>query len=90
MHEHDSALFGWMSDNGDPDNFADVLLMQQHKTGSNAALVQIKSQICWYKSKLTSSPAGRAKLWPGAGDFLSPGAVDCARKRKTFYATLAT
>jgi len=36
--EHDSALFGWMSDNGDPDNFADVLLgCNSIKTGSNAA-----------------------------------------------------
>lgn len=24
--EHDSALYGWMSDNGDPDNFAGTLL----------------------------------------------------------------
>jgi ABC-type oligopeptide transport system substrate-binding subunit len=24
--EHDSALYGWMSDNGDPDNFANTLL----------------------------------------------------------------
>ena len=36
--EHDTALFGWMSDNGDPDNFADVLLgCDSIKTGSNAA-----------------------------------------------------
>lgn len=36
--EHDSALFGWMSDNGDPDNFAGTLLSCDNiKTGSNVA-----------------------------------------------------
>lgn len=36
--EHDTALYGWMSDNGDPDNFADVLLScDSIQSGSNAA-----------------------------------------------------
>ncbi|WP_236715246.1 ABC transporter substrate-binding protein, partial [Salmonella enterica] len=36
--EHDTALYGWMSDNGDPDNFADVLLRcDSIQSGSNAA-----------------------------------------------------
>ncbi|EOB12831.1 Periplasmic dipeptide transport protein [Nosema bombycis CQ1] len=36
--EHDSALFGWMSDNGVPDNFAGTLLScDNFKTGSNVA-----------------------------------------------------
>ncbi|MED5627001.1 ABC transporter substrate-binding protein, partial [Enterobacter hormaechei] len=70
--EHDSALFGWMSDNGDPDNFADVLLgCNRIKTGSNVArwwdtgydeLVQ--------KANLTSTPDERAKPYGGAQAFV--------------------
>jgi hypothetical protein len=42
----------------------------------------------WYKSEADQQP-GRAReaLWPGAGDFLSAGAVDCLANGKTFYAT---
>jgi len=88
--EHDSALFGWMSDNGDPDNFADVLLgCNSIKTGSNAArwcdkgyddLVQ--------KAKLTSSPAERAKLYGQAQEIFYQQAPWIALANgKTFYAT---
>jgi ABC-type transport system substrate-binding protein len=59
--EHDSALFGWMSD-GDPDNFADVLLgCNSIKTGSNAARWCDKGyDSLVQKAKLTSNPAERA------------------------------
>jgi len=88
--EHDSALFGWMSDNGDPDNFADVLLgCNSIKTGSNAArwcdkgydeLVQ--------KAKLTSTPADRAKLYGQAQEIFYQQAPWIALANgKTFYAT---
>ncbi|MFX4316181.1 ABC transporter substrate-binding protein, partial [Enterobacter sp. 63] len=88
--EHDSALFGWMSDNGDPDNFADVLLgCNSIKTGSNAArwcdkgydgLVQ--------KAKLTSNPAERAKLYSQAQEIFYQQAPWIALANgKTFYAT---
>lgn len=88
--EHDSALFGWMSDNGDPDNFADVLLgCDSIKTGSNAArwcdkgyddLVQ--------KAKLTSDPAARAKLYSQAQEIFYQQAPWIALANgKTFYAT---
>ncbi|EPQ9956131.1 ABC transporter substrate-binding protein [Enterobacter hormaechei] len=88
--EHDSALFGWMSDNGDPDNFADVLLgCNSIKTGSNAArwcdkgydeLVQ--------KAKLTSNPDERAKLYGQAQEIFYQQAPWIALANgKTFYAT---
>jgi dipeptide transport system substrate-binding protein len=88
--EHDSALFGWMSDNGDPDNFADVLLgCNSIKTGSNAArwcdkgydgLVQ--------KAKLTSDPTERAKLYGQAQEIFYQQAPWIALANgKTFYAT---
>ena len=80
--EHDSALFGWMSDNGDPDNFADVLLgCNSIKTGSNAARWCDKGyDSLVQKAKLTSNPC--EALWPGAGDFLPAGAVDRTGKRQ--------
>ncbi|MFE4110150.1 MULTISPECIES: ABC transporter substrate-binding protein [Kosakonia] len=88
--EHDTALFGWMSDNGDPDNFADVLLgCNSIKTGSNAArwcdkgydgLVQ--------KAKLTADPATRAKLYGQAQEIFYQQAPWIALANgKTFYAT---
>lgn len=82
--EHDSALFGWMSDNGDPDNFADVLLgCDSIKTGSNAARWCDKGyDDLVKKAKLTSNPGERAKLYSRAGDLLCPCTVDCAGERQ--------
>lgn len=88
--EHDTALFGWMSDNGDPDNFAEVLLgCNSIKTGSNAArwcdktydgLVQ--------RARLTSVPAERAKLYGQAQEIFYQQAPWIALANgKTFYAT---
>ena len=88
--EHDTALFGWMSDNGDPDNFADVLLgCNSIKTGSNAArwcdkgyddLVQ--------KAKRVSKPEERAQLYQQAQDIFYQQAPWIALANgKTFYAT---
>lgn len=88
--EHDTALFGWMSDNGDPDNFADVLLgCNSIKTGSNAArwcdkeydgLVQ--------KAKLVADPQARAKLYGQAQEIFYQQAPWIALANgKTFYAT---
>ena len=80
--EHDSALFGWMSDNGDPDNFADVLLgaIASKPATLHAGVIRIMMPV--QKAKLTSNPDDRAKLYSRAGDFLSAGAVDCAGKRQ--------
>lgn len=88
--EHDTALFGWMSDNGDPDNFAEVLLgCNSIKTGSNAArwcdktydgLVQ--------QARLTSIPAERAKLYAQSQEIFYQQAPWIALANgKTFYAT---
>ncbi|KAI3490125.1 hypothetical protein L1887_45582 [Cichorium endivia] len=88
--EHDSALFGWMSDNGDPDNFADVLLgCNSIKTGSNAARWCDKGyDALVQKAKLTSSPAERAKLYGQAQEIFYQQAPWIALANgKTFYAT---
>ncbi len=62
--EHDSALYGWMSDNGDPDNFAGTLLSCDNiQTGSNAARWCDKSYDALVKKALlVSDPQARAKL----------------------------
>ncbi len=77
--EHDSALFGWMSDNGDPDNFADVLLgCNSIKTGSNAARWCDKGMMSWCKGQTDQQPGRTCEaVWTGTGDFLSAGTVDC-------------
>lgn len=50
--EHDTALFGWMSDNGDPDNFADVLLgCDSIKPDLTPRAGAIKSIIRWLKRR---------------------------------------
>lgn len=88
--EHDSALFGWMSDNGDPDNFADVLLgCDSIKTGSNAARWCDKGyDDLVKKAKLTSDPADRAKLYSQAQEIFYQQAPWIALANgKTFYAT---
>jgi ABC-type transport system substrate-binding protein len=66
--EHDSALFGWMSDNGDPDNFANTLLSCDNiKTGSNVARWCDKSYDALVKQAiLVSDPQARAKLYAQA------------------------
>jgi ABC-type transport system substrate-binding protein len=88
--EHDSALFGWMSDNGDPDNFADVLLgCNSIKTGSNAARWCDKGyDALVQKAKLTSNPGERAKLYSQAQEIFYQQAPWIALANgKTFYAT---
>ncbi len=88
--EHDSALFGWMSDNGDPDNFADVLLgCNSIKTGSNAARWCNKDyDALVQKAKLTSNPDDRAKLYSQAQEIFYQQAPWIALANgKTFYAT---
>lgn len=88
--EHSSALFGWMSDNGDPDNFADTLLgCGSIDSGSNAARWCDKSyDALTQKAKLTSDPAARAKLYEQAQEIFSQQApwIPLANG-KTFYAT---
>ncbi|MCF2479078.1 hypothetical protein LZ682_18100 [Klebsiella pneumoniae] len=66
--EHDSALYGWMSDNGDPDNFAGTLLSCDNiQTGSNAARWCDKSYDALVKKALlVSDPQARAKLYEQA------------------------
>lgn len=88
--EHDSALFGWMSDNGDPDNFADVLLgCDSIETGSNAARWCDKTYDGLVKkAKLTSVPEDRAKLYSQAQEvFYQQAPWIALANGKTFYAT---
>ena len=88
--EHDTALFGWMSDNGDPDNFADTLLgCDSVKTGSNAARWCDKPyDDLVKKAKLVSDPAERAKLYGQAQDiFYKQAPWIPLANGKTFYAT---
>ncbi|MCS5873463.1 hypothetical protein LN650_14885 [Klebsiella pneumoniae subsp. pneumoniae] len=65
---NDSALYGWMSDNGDPDNFAGTLLSCDNiQTGSNAARWCDKSYDALVKKALlVSDPQARAKLYEQA------------------------
>lgn len=88
--EHDSALYGWMSDNGDPDNFADVLLgCNSIKTGSNAARWCDKEyDSAVQQAKLTSDPAKRAALYTQAQTiFYQQAPWITLANGKTFYAT---
>lgn len=88
--EHDTALFGWMSDNGDPDNFADVLLgCNSVKTGSNAARWCDKGyNDLVEKAKLVSDPAERVKLYGQAQEIFHQQAPWIALANgKTFFAT---
>ncbi|MBK0016792.1 ABC transporter substrate-binding protein [Kosakonia cowanii] len=88
--EHDTALFGWMSDNGDPDNFADTLLgCDSVKTGSNAARWCDKPyDDLVKKAKLVSDPAERAKLYGQAQDiFYKQAPWIPLANGITFYAT---
>ncbi|MDF7760561.1 ABC transporter substrate-binding protein [Kosakonia cowanii] len=88
--EHDTALFGWMSDNGDPDNFADTLLgCDSVKTGSNAARWCDKPyDDLVKKAKLVSDPAERAKLYGQAQEiFYKQAPWIPLANGKTFYAT---
>ena len=88
--EHDTALFGWMSDNGDPDNFADVLLgCDSIKTGSNAARWCDKEyNSLVQKAKLVSKPEERAALYQQSQEIFYQQAPWIALANgKTFYAT---
>ncbi|WP_052283370.1 ABC transporter substrate-binding protein [Kluyvera genomosp. 1] len=88
--EHDSALYGWMSDNGDPDNFANTLLgCDSIKSGSNAARWCNKEYDGLVKKALVvSDPAKRAALYGQAQEIYyqqAPWIV--LANGKTFYAT---
>lgn len=88
--EHDTALFGWMSDNGDPDNFAGTLLgCGSIQTGSNAARWCNKAYDGLVKKALLeSSPAKRAALYGQAQEIYYQQAPWIALANgKTFYAT---
>jgi ABC-type oligopeptide transport system substrate-binding subunit len=76
--EHDSALFGWMSDNGDPDNFAGTLLSCDNiKTGSNVARWCDKSYDALVKKAiLVSDPQARAGLYARRRRFFSSRPLD--------------
>ncbi|TCL02886.1 ABC transporter substrate-binding protein [Sodalis ligni] len=88
--EHATALFGWMSDNGDPDNFANTLLgCDSVKSGSNAAFwcdKQYDSLI--QQARIISDPAQRAALYKQAQQVFHRQApwIPLANG-KTFYAT---
>ena len=88
--EHDSALYGWMSDNGDPDNFAGTLLSCDNiQTGSNAARWCDKSYDALVKKALlVSDPQARAKLYEQAQEiFYQQAPWITLATGKTFYAT---
>ncbi len=88
--EHASALYGWMSDNGDPDNFAATLLScDSIKSGSNAAHWCDKQyDALVMKAKLTSDPAARARLYQQAQTiFYQQAPWLTLANGKTFYAT---
>ncbi len=88
--EHDTALFGWMSDNGDPDNFADTLLgCNSVKSGSNAARWCDKAYDGpVQQAKLTSDPVKRAALYAQAQEvFYAQAPWIPLANGKTFYAT---
>lgn len=88
--EHGSALYGWMSDNGDPDNFANTLLgCDSIKTGSNAARWCNKEYDGLVKKALVvSDPAKRAALYEQAQEIYYQQAPWIALANgKTFYAT---
>lgn len=88
--EHDSALYGWMSDNGDPDNFANTLLgCDSIKSGSNAARWCNKEYDGLMKKALGESvPAKRAALYGQAQEIFYQQAPWIALANgKTFYAT---
>ncbi|CAH6660725.1 ABC transporter substrate-binding protein [Pseudocitrobacter vendiensis] len=88
--EHDTALFGWMSDNGDPDNFAGTLLgCGSIKSGSNAARWCNKEYDgVVKKALLASDPAKRAALYGKAQAIYFQQAPWIALANgKTFYAT---
>ncbi len=88
--EHSTALFGWMSDNGDPDNFADVLLScDSVKSGSNVARWCDKGyDDLVKKALLISDPAKRAALYTQAQEiFYQQAPWVTLANGKTFYAT---
>ncbi|MEO3988614.1 ABC transporter substrate-binding protein [Pseudocitrobacter cyperus] len=88
--EHDTALFGWMSDNGDPDNFAGTLLgCGSIESGSNAARWCNKAyDERVKKALLDSDPAKRAALYTEAQEIFYQQAPWIALANgKTFYAT---
>ena len=88
--EHDSALYGWMSDNGDPDNFANTLLgCDNIATGSNAARWCDKTYDGLVKKALVESePSKRIALYQQAQEIFAQQAPWIALANgKTFYAT---
>ena len=88
--EYDTALFGWMSDNGDPDNFADVLLgCHSIKSGSNAARWCNKAyDNLVQQAKRISDPQARATLYRQAQEiFYQQAPWISLAHGKTFFAT---
>ncbi len=65
--EQQSALYGWMSDNGDPDNFATLLNCAGVQTGANVARWCDSSyDKLIHQAISVSVPAERAKLYQQA------------------------
>lgn len=88
--EHDAALYGWLTDNGDPDNFAQALLScNSIKSGSNIAR--------WCDSgydklvrqgRLVTDRAARLALYKQAQEiFYQQAPWIPIANGKTFYAT---
>lgn len=87
--EQHSALYGWVSDNGDPDNFATLLGCDGVQSGANVARWCDKSYDSLIKQAIAvSTPAERGKLYQQAQEVFAKQAPWLPLANgKVFYAT---
>ncbi|HGM6860486.1 TPA: ABC transporter substrate-binding protein [Serratia rubidaea] len=87
--EQHSALYGWVSDNGDPDNFATLLGCDGVQSGANVARWCDKSYDALIKQAIAvNTPAERGKLYQQAQEVFAKQAPWLPLANgKVFYAT---